>query len=301
MIFMMKIWILESFDEKESYENKSFLDQAKKEDVDAYIVHAKDFEIIASKEGRKSMLHKGEEIELPDCLIPRRGSATNYFEFAVIRQLEKLGVFCLNGSQSVLFSKDKLASMQILAANNVPIPKTMLAKFPLDQDLIEREFEYPLVIKTVSGTEGRGVFLCESGQQLSDLVELIGESKDPNFNIILQEFISRSIGKDIRVITLGGRPVGAMLRIGANGSFKANYSKGGSVSKMEVDRAMEWLSVESAGLLGLELAGVDLLFDGENYKICEINSAPGFEGFESATGLNVPKSIIDYLKVRLSQ
>lgn len=297
----MKIWILESFDEKESYENKSFLDQAKKEDVDAYIVHAKDFEIIASKEGRKSMLHKGEEIELPDCLIPRRGSATNYFEFAVIRQLEKLGVFCLNGSQSVLFSKDKLASMQILAANNVPIPKTMLAKFPLDQDLIEREFEYPLVIKTVSGTEGRGVFLCESGQQLSDLVELIGESKDPNFNIILQEFISRSIGKDIRVITLGGRPVGAMLRIGANGSFKANYSKGGSVSKMEVDRAMEWLSVESAGLLGLELAGVDLLFDGENYKICEINSAPGFEGFESATGLNVPKSIIDYLKVRLSQ
>jgi len=157
----MKAWILSKKEKFVSYENRHFQEEAERTGVELQMVAPEEFDIIVTKEGRKSILHNGSPVDFPDCLIPRMGAGTTYFALAVIRHLERLGIFVLNSSQSIEIAKDKLATMQILAANNIPIPKTMLAKFPLNVDFVEREFMYPLIIKTVSGSYGKGVFLCE--------------------------------------------------------------------------------------------------------------------------------------------
>jgi len=295
----MKAWIVIKKETFDSYENRRFQKEAKRTGVELQMVAPEEFDIIVTKEGRKSILHNGNPVDLPNCLIPRMGAGTTYFALAVIRHLERLGVFVLNSSQSIETAKDKLATLQILAANNVPIPKTMLAKFPLNVDFVEREFVYPLIMKTVSGSYGKGVFLCENRAQLEDIADLIEISKDPKINVIIQEFVTSSKGKDIRVFVVGGRAIGAMLRTARKGKFKANFSAGGTVALFNLNPPVEWLAVELAKLVGLDVAGVDILFDGDSYKVCEVNSSPGFEGFEKATGLNVPQEIYHYIRVRL--
>ena len=297
----MKVLILTRKESIDKYENKRFIESAFRQQVDLKFVSPEDFEIIVTKKGERSMLHKGQPVELPDCLIPRMGSGTTYFALAIIRQFEHLGVYVLNSSSSIEASKDKLASMQILTTNNMPIPRTMLAKFPLDLVIVNKVFNYPVVVKTTSGTHGKGVFLCENEEQLQDLMDLIEHSKNPHTNMILQEFVTTSKGKDIRIIIVGGRPIGAILRTAKKGSFKANFSTGGGVEEIKVKRSAEWLATEAANVLGLDVAGVDLLFDGDRYKVCEVNSAPEFNGFEKATSVDIPKCIFDYIKVRFSR
>jgi RimK family alpha-L-glutamate ligase len=295
----MKVWILEKFKDFNSYTSKRFRDVSKKMNIDLKFVAPEEFDLIVTKEGERSILYNGKLVNLPDCLIPRIGTVT-YYSLAVIRHFERLGVFTLNSIQSMETSKDKLATLQLLATNNIPIPKTMLAKFPINTSAIEKEFDYPLIIKTTIGSKGKGVFLLEDSDKLKDFSTLMEISKDPKINIILQEFISSSRGKDIRVIVIGGRAVGAILRTGRGNNFKANYSAGGQVDNYDLNPAIEWLAVESARLIGLDIAGIDILFDkNNNYRVCEINSYPGFEGFEKATKINVPKEIYNYIKIRL--
>jgi RimK family alpha-L-glutamate ligase len=229
------------------------------------------------------------------------GAGTSYFALAIIRHFEKLGYFTLNSSESIDDAKDKLSTVQVLAANNIPIPKTMLAKFPLDLELVEKEFSFPVIMKAASGSMGKGVFLCEKKDQLEDMAEFMESHLNQNVNLILQEFVSGSKGKDIRVIVVGGRAIGAMLREAREGGFRSNYAKGGSVKPFPLNPDIEWIAVESAKALGLDVAGVDILFDGDSYKVCEVNSTPWFEGFEKATGIKVPEEIFHYIKVRLGE
>ncbi len=212
------------------------------------------FDIVIEEGERERILYEGNNEDRINCLITRLGSGTTYFDLATLRHLENLGLHVLNSSESIEVGKDKLATMQVLAANKIPIPKTMLAKFPLDIDLLEQEFSYPLIIKPVSGSKGRGLFLCENKIQMADLIELIEISIDPKVNVIIQDFISSSLGKDIRVIVVGGRAIGAILRTAKRGKFKANYSAGGSVAPYDLNEAIEWLAVESARVIGLDLA-----------------------------------------------
>ena len=295
----MKVWILAKKENFNSYENRRFHKEAEQMGIELQIVGPEEFDIVVTKEGRKSILRNSSPVDLPDCLIPRMGAGTTYFALAMIRHLERLGLFVLNSSQSIENAKNKLTTLQILATNNVPIPKTMLAKFPLNVDIVEREFTYPLIVKTVSGSYGKGVFLCENRDQMKDLADLIEVSKDPKVNVIIQEFVLFSNGKDIRVFVVGRRHIGAMVRIAREGKLKANFSAGGTVEPFDLNPAVEWLAVESAKLVGLDIAGIDILFDGDSYKVCEVNSSPGFEGFEKATGLNVPQEIYHYIQVRL--
>ena len=264
----MKIWVITKNTNFDSYENKQLQEESKKAGIELQMVAPEEFDIIVTKEGRKSILHNGDIVNLPNCLFPRMGSGTTYFALAIIRHLERLGVFVLNSSQSIEFAKDKLASLQILAANNIPIPKTMLAKFPLNLDIVNKEFTYPLIMKTVTGTHGKGVFLCEKKTQLEDVADLMEISKDSSVNVIIQEFVLSSKGKDIRVLVVGGRVIGGILRIAGRGKFKANFSRGGKVAPFNLNPAVEWLAVESAKLIGLDIAGIDILFDGDNYKVC---------------------------------
>jgi len=295
----MKIWILTKKEWNSSWHNIRFKKVAKELGIDCYVVNPEDFDIVSTKEGKSSIYYNGQNIKLPECLLPRMGSATTYFACAVIRHLENLGVLVLNSSESIELSKDKLATLQILASHNIPIPKTMLAKFPIDMKVIEKEFSFPVIIKTVRGSFGKGVFLCENKTKLKNTLDLIETSKDSKVNIILQEFMKSSKGRDIRVIVIGGRSYGAMLRTAKRGQFKANYAAGGDVSLYKLYPLVEWLAVESTRILNLDVAGVDILFDGKKYVVCEVNSAPGFEGFEKATGINVPKAIFEYMNFRL--
>ena len=295
----MEIWILEKFKDFDSYTSNRFKQVAEKMNIELRLVAPEELDLIVTKEGKKSILYNGNLVDLPDCLIPRIGTVT-YYSLAIIRHFERLGIFILNSSQSMETSKDKLATLQMLASNNIPIPKTMLAKFPINIPVVEKEFKYPLILKTITGSQGKGVFLLENRHKLKDIATLMEISKDPKINLILQEFVSFSKGKDIRVIVIGGRPIGAMLRTAQGKNFKANYSAGGLVKSFKMNPAIEWLAVESARIIGLDIAGVDILFDKDDkYRICEINSYPGFEGFEKATGLNVPEEIYNYIKLRL--
>lgn len=295
----MKIWVLSR--KPDCYGNIRFLEEAEKAEIELEIINPEEFDIIVTKEGRKSILRNGNHVSLPDCLIPRMGAATTYFALAVIRHMERLGVLVLNSSQSIELARDKLAHLQALSVSNISIPKTMLAKFPLCMESLEREFEYPLVLKTIAGAEGKGVFLCESRDQMTDLAEFVEHSKDPNVNVILQEFIKTSRGRDVRVWLLGGRAIGAMLRTAKEGKFKANFSLGGDVAPYEMNPTVEWLAVESARLIGLDIAGVDILFDGDGFKVCEVNSSPGYEGFEKATDINIPREVFNYINIRLGE
>lgn len=294
----MRVWFLIK-DGEDDEENKRFREEAEKEHIEIQFVRSEDFDIVVTKEGRKSILYKSDYTNLPDCLIPRRGASTTYFDLVVIRHLEKLDVFTINSSHSVEIAKDKLQTLQTLAVNKIPIPKTMFAKMPLDVNFIEKEFTFPLIIKTISGTQGKGVFLCSNREQFEDFIDFIEVSKDPYVNIILQEFVGSSKGKDIRVFVVGGRAIGAMMRVAKEGRVRANFSIGGEVLPFELNPEIEWLAVESTKVLGLDIAGVDILFDGDNYLVNEVNSSPGFKGFERATGINIPQEIFHYIKVRL--
>ena len=281
-----------------SYEIKRFKEVAESLGIDLRIVDPSQFDLIVTRDDRKSIVLDGEEVALPDFLLPRMGAGTTYFALAVIRHLERLGVHTVNASESIDAVKDKLYTHQILAQSNLPIAKSMLAKFPVDIDTAEKNLGFPIVVKTLSGSQGTGVFLCETRSHFEDSMQLIEATKS-NVNIILQEFVSTSRGQDLRVFVVGGRAVAVMRRVSANGSFKANFSQGANVESYELTPEIEWLASEASRLLGLDVAGIDLLFDGEHFKICEANSSPGFEGVESCHDLSIPHQIFSFIYVRL--
>jgi gamma-F420-2:alpha-L-glutamate ligase len=195
--------------------------------------------------------------------------------------------------------KDKLYTQQILAQSNFPVPRTMLARSPVDLEVVEKQVGFPVVVKTLSGSQGQGVFLCEDRRSLHDLMELIGATKTSP-NIIFQEFVAASHGQDLRVFILGGRAIGAVRRVSKDGSFKANISLGGTAEPYKLTPEAEWLAAEVARILDLEIAGIDLLFDGEHhFKICEANSSPGFKGIEKVYGIDVPGEVFRFIRIRL--
>jgi len=299
----IKGWILyRPFKERvkqDSYENLRFLEVAKENDIDLRILYPEQLDLIVTKDGENSIFLDGKSVKLPDFVIPRMGSHTTYFSLAVLRHLEELGVHIVNSPQSIEIVKDKLYTQQILATNNLPVPNTMLARFPVNADLVEKHIGFPAVIKTIHGSQGSGVYLSKDKESFRDLMQLIN-STNTNMNIIIQELIRDSFGRDLRVFVIGGRAIGCMERTAGEGTFKANFSQGGKVQSYELTSEIKWLATESAKILGLDVAGIDLLFAGNHYMICEANSAPGFEGFEQATGINVAQEIFDYIKIRFN-
>ncbi|WP_410768408.1 RimK family alpha-L-glutamate ligase [Fontibacillus sp. BL9] len=284
----------------ETFEIKRLVDEAVRQEIDIRVLAPEQFELIVTRDDRKSVMVDGEVLQLPDFVLPRMGAGTNYFGLALIRHLERLGVRTFNSSQSIDTVKDKLYTQQILAEHNLPVPKTMLIRSKVDVNLVEKHLGFPVVVKTISGSQGSGVFLAETKSKFIDLLEMINAYKE-NATMILQEFVESSRGTDLRVLTIGGRAVAAMKRNSGNDSFKANYSRGGTVEPYEINPEMEWLALETSRLLNLDIAGIDLLFDGDHYKICEANSSPGFEGIESCCNVNISEEIYNFLRVRLNR
>ena len=194
--------------------------------------------------------------------------------------------------------KDKLYTHQILAQSNLDIPKTMLLRYPIDIDFVEKNIGFPVIVKKISGSYGRGVFLCENKKQLNQLVTM-AELTKKSYDIIIQEFVKDTWGKDLRVFVVNNKVVGCMMRQATDDDFRANLSRGGEGFPYEVNEQIEWLSSESSKALGLDIAGVDLLFQNGGYKICEVNSNPGFEGMEMFTKKNIAGEIVSFIKLKL--
>ena len=293
----MKLWMLANRKTKEIYERDRFIEEAEKSGFDFTVVYADEIDLLVSRDDRKSIRYQNDIVPLPEVVLARTGSATGHFNLSVLRQFERLNVPTLPNSDAILASKDKMYANQILAQAGLPIPKTMLTRFPSDSELVEKQVGFPCVVKVVTGSHGAGVYLCENKKQFEDLAELISALDFKN-SMIVQEYVQHSEGRDLRVIVVGGRVVGAMLRQSTDGSFKANISRGGQGLPYELTDEIEMISIQVAKVLNLDIAGVDLLFHQDGYRICEANSSPGFRGFEQALGVNIPRKIFEYAKLR---
>jgi gamma-F420-2:alpha-L-glutamate ligase len=295
-----KGWIIyretAGFVKQEIYEVERPMETAPKWGYELQVVDPHDVELLATGGEFLGLFLNGERVPLPDFVIPRIGSGTTYFAMAVLRQLEGLGVYCLNGAEAVDSARDKLKHLQILSAANVPIPKTLLVKFPVDTDFVEREMGFPIVVKTVVGTQGSGVHLCKDRESLSDLVEFV-EANNPIAQLVLQEFLEESKGIDLRLVVIGGRVVAGMQRTAKRG-FKANVSQGGSAEEIDPSPSLRWLATEVARVLDLDMTGIDFLKCNKyGYRICEVNSAPGFEGLEKYCDIDIADYIFQFLNV----
>ncbi|MGC0371799.1 MAG: hypothetical protein DGJ47_000500 [Rickettsiaceae bacterium] len=279
------------------YSVKRLLDVSRNRNIDTKIVRPEQFELIITRADKKSILIDDKPEPLPDFVIPRMGSDTTYYAFSIIRQLQYLGSYVCNDADAIYAVKNKLYMHQLLSRSKLSSPETMLAKYPVSLEVVKREIGFPLVIKNVTGTEGSGIYLCENENKFIDIMELI-YSNNNKANIILQEFIKSSYGKDLRVFVVGGKVVSCMQRSSDN-SFKANYSKGANISLFELTPEIEWLSTEVTKLFNLDIAGIDLLFDKNEFKVCEANSSPGFIGLEQVAGKIVAETIIDYILLKI--
>lgn len=268
-----------------------FIEAAAALDIDLKVLKPSEFDLIVDSNHGWSATYQGAELrEKPDLIIPRCGAETTYFTLAVLRHFERQGVAIVNGPTAIESVADKLHTLQIVAGAKLPIPKTILGKFPVDVGLVERELGFPVVVKKLKGTRGTGVMLCNDRSQFDDLANLLdGATSGADF--LFQQYVKASHGRDVRVLVIDGKVVAAMERRASDGGFKSNISLGGAGVAFKPPPAMATLALKVAAKLQLDVAGVDILFDENGYRVCEANSAPGFQGLERACAIDVPQAI----------
>ena len=295
---MKRGWLLCKEDFQSSYECKRLVEEFDKAKINIEVIDPHLIDIFIDRDDRKSVLVEGKSLPLPSFVLPRTGSGTTYYIKAVIRHFERMGVIVLNGSEAIDNVKDKLYTHQILAQSNLDIPKTMLLKHPIDVKFVEKNIGFPVIVKTISGSYGKGVFIADGKKQLTQLITM-AEITKKSYNIVIQEFIKDSYGKDLRVFVLNGKVIGCMMRQSSDDDFRANIMRGGEGIPYQVNDKVEWIATEAAKVLDLDIAGVDLLFDNGGYKICEVNSSPGFKGMEEYTKTNIAEEIVNYIKLKI--
>lgn len=302
----MEVWVLYGDDIESNadlaHEARRFLSEGKKMDIDVKVIKPGQFDLLVTQEVRDTILIDGKAVPLPDFVFPYfNHNDHGYFSLAIVRQLERLGVEVFNGADVIETVRDKLHTHQILAESGIDTPDTMLAKFPVDMKLIEETIGFPVVVKTLNGALGIGVFLVETQSAFADLMELVGET-NPNLQLIFQKFVAVSKGRDLRLFIVGGEVIAAMERRAQDGGFKANYSSGGSVHFFEPDQEAVEIALKTAEVLKIDIGGIDLLFkEGGGYTICEANTFPGFKGLEKASGVNVAGRILEVMQDRLAK
>jgi ribosomal protein S6--L-glutamate ligase len=232
-----------------------------------------------------------------DAVLPRIGASITYFGTAVVRQFQEMGVFCANTAHGISNSRDKLRSLQILSRHHIGIPRTTFVRDRKDVlPAIQRVGGAPVIIKLIEGTQGIGVLLAESIKAAESIIELLQSQKQ---NVLIQKFVSESKGRDIRAFVVGDRVVAAMRRVAQGQEFRSNVHRGGIAEAIELDEHYSETAVRAAQILGLQVAGVDMLESKSGPQIMEVNSSPGLEGIETATGLDIAGAIIDYVSAQV--
>ncbi|AMM50391.1 alpha-L-glutamate ligase [Rufibacter sp. DG15C] len=254
---------------------------------------------LVMEKGAPHILYKGELLTGIDAIIPRIGASVTFYGTAVVRQFEMMKVKSVVASQSIVRSRDKLRSLQIMARAGLGMPKTAFTNYSKEvKQLIEEVGGAPLVIKLLEGTQGLGVVLAETGKAAESVIEAFHNLKA---RIIVQEFIAESKGADIRVFVVNGEVVGAMKRQGKEGEFRSNLHRGGSATLIKLSRAEKAAALMAAKSLGLDVAGVDMLQSKRGPLILEVNSSPGLEGIERATQKDIAGKIIEFTELLVNK
>jgi ribosomal protein S6--L-glutamate ligase len=237
--------------------------------------------------------YQGKPLSDYDAIIPRIGSSVTYFGTAVVRQFEQMDVYTPNTSNGIANSRDKLRATQILSRHDIGMPATTFVRDQKDVlSAIERVGGAPVVIKLLEGTQGIGVILAPEIKVAEAIIETLQSTKQ---NVLIQQFISESKGKDIRALVVGDQVVGAMRRSAQGDEFRSNVHRGGTVEQIDLDPLYEKTAVRAAQIMGLKFAGVDMLEGKDGPLVMEVNSSPGLEGIENATRLDIAGFIIDYI------
>lgn len=243
---------------------------------------------------RPALLYRGASLADYDAVIPRIGASITFYGLAVLRQFEMMGVWTLNESAAIGRARDKLWAMQILSRLGIDLPVTSFANSARRaEELIRMVGGPPVVIKLVEGTQGLGVVLGETMPSAKSTFEAFREAK---INILVQEFVKEANGADIRAFVVGDRVVGAMMRQGGPGEFRSNLHRGGTAKKIKITSKERSMAVRACKALGLNMAGVDLLRTDSNSVLIEVNSTPGLEGIERATGVDIADQIIEFME-----
>ncbi len=252
--------------------------------------------VLVIEQGRPHIFFNGKEVTDVNAVIPRIGSSATFYGSAVVRQFEMMKIFTAVESQALVRSRDKLRSLQILARAGIGIPKTAFASSPKEKDIdnvIESIGGAPCIIKLLEGTQGIGVILADNHKAAKSVIEAFMKIKA---NMLVQEFIKEAGGADIRVFIVDGQIVGAMKRQAKDGEFRSNLHRGGSASVIQLSPEERATAIKAVKKLGLGIAGVDLLQSKRGPLVMEVNSSPGLEGIEGATGIDIAGKIIEYVE-----
>jgi len=285
----MKLAILSR--EPKLYSTKRLVEAAELRGHDAVVVDHLQCNLVLEK-GKPGILYRGQHLADFDAVIPRIGASVTFYGTAVVRQFEMMKVRTAVDSQAIVRSRDKLRSMQILARAGVGMPKTAFTNYSDEvPQMIEQVGGAPVIIKLLEGTQGLGVVLAETAKAAQSVIEAFHNLKA---RIIVQEFIAESKGADLRAFVVNGEVVGAMKRQGKEGEFRSNLHRGGTGQLVKLSRAEKAAALLATKALGLDIAGVDMLQSKRGPLILEVNSSPGLEGIEKATGLDIAGKIIEY-------
>ena len=275
------------------YSTKRLVEAAKKRKHNAEVINHVKCDIVIEK--KKPMIYyNGRQIEDADAIIPRIGASVTFYGTAVVRQFEMMRVFTTTESQALVRSRDKLRSLQVLARAGLGLPKTVFTNYSKNiKEIITQAGGAPVIIKLLEGTQGIGVILAETWKAAESVIEAFNNLQA---RVIVQEYIKEAKGADIRAFVVDGRVVGAMKRQAKEGEFRSNLHRGGTATVINLTDEEETAALKAAKAMSLDIAGVDLLQSARGPLILEVNSSPGLEGIERATGKDIANEIIKYIE-----
>lgn len=283
---------------KTLYSTKRLAEAIEKRGHEAVILDHLKCDIVIEQD-RPTIIYHGEEIKGISAVIPRIGSSVTFYGAAVVRQFEMMNVPTAVESQSLVRSRDKLRSLQILARSNVGMPKTVFTNYSKEVDkIIESVGGAPLIVKLLEGTQGYGVVLAPTKKAAESMIEAFHSMKA---RVIVQEFIQEAKGADIRAFVIGNKVVGAMKRQGKEGEFRSNLHQGGEGKVVRLNRKEREAALTAAKAMNLSIAGVDLLQSDRGPLVLEVNSSPGLQGIEKATGKDIACEIVKYMEKMIEQ
>ena len=247
--------------------------------------------------GEPDLFYRQKVLGDYDAVLPRIGASITYYGTAVVRQFQEMDVFCANTAHGISNSRDKLRSLQILSRHHIGIPRTTFVRDKKDVlPAIQRVGGAPVVIKLIEGTQGIGVLLAETVNAAESIIELLQSQKQ---NVLIQKFVAESKGKDIRAFVVGDRVVAAMRRVAQGQEFRSNVHRGGVAEAVDLPEEYVETAVRASQILGLRIAGVDMLEGKSGPQIMEVNSSPGLEGIETSTGLDVAGAVVEYIAAQV--
>jgi ribosomal protein S6--L-glutamate ligase len=278
------------------YSTRRLMEEARKAGHIAKAVNVLHCDIKLEKH-KPTVYYHGERLITPDAIIPRIGASITFYGTAIVRQFEMMNCFTTVSSIALVRSRDKLQSLQLLSRSGVDMPKTVFTNFGEHTDEICKQVDGPpVVIKVLEGTQGIGVSLAETIEAADAIIDANNEL---GTRVIIQEFIKEAGGADLRAFVVGDKVVGAMKRQAQKGEFRSNLHRGGTAKSITLTKIEEQTAISAAKSLGLEVCGVDLLQSSRGPLVLEVNSSPGLEGIERATGKNIAGEIIKYIEKRV--